>query len=414
VNATPPPAPSGRTRDPAGVAFGFILLMACLGAVNAFSTDVVMPALGHISDSFGLTNENARQWIILAVFAGMAPSQFVIGPLSDAIGRRRAVFLSFGLFAAGTLVAMFSQDFSWHIAGRVLQGLGSGGLRIVGMAITRDRYTGRAMAQVVSLSFSIFILVILFAPLIGQLVILWLPWRMVHLWLLFFAGGVALWFALSQPETLNDDHRRPLAFGSLTAATAEAMRHPATLGCTLALGAALGAFMSYLASAQQIYGEIYQLGPMLPVAFGALSLVFGGMSLVNAFLVARFGVVRVVRAGLRITYVGSALAWLAFSHLHDGIPPLWMFMLGAVAPFSGFGMVYGNLSALALTPMGHIAGSASSVVAAFSTVIAIALAWVIGDAFDGTVLPLFTAFFGCAIFSAALLGVLDYWRHLVD
>ena len=165
MNATPPSAPSGRTRDPAGVAFGFILLMACLGAVNAFSTDVVMPALGHISDSFGLTNENARQWIILAVFAGMAPSQFVIGPLSDAIGRRRAVFLSFGLFAAGTLVAMFSQDFSWHIAGRVLQGLGSGGLRIVGMAITRDRYAGRAMAQVVSLSSSIFILVILFAPL---------------------------------------------------------------------------------------------------------------------------------------------------------------------------------------------------------------------------------------------------------
>jgi DHA1 family bicyclomycin/chloramphenicol resistance-like MFS transporter len=246
------------------------------------------------------------------------------------------------------------------------------------------------------------------------MVILWLPWRMIHLWLLLYAGGVALWFALGQRETLSDAHRRPLSLVSLIAATAEAMRHPATLGCTLALGAALGAFMSYLASAQQIYGEIYRLGPMLPVAFGAMSLVFGAVSLANAWLVSRFGVVPVVRSGLRVSYIGSALAWLAFSFLHGGAPPLWLFMVGAIAPIAGFGMVYGNLSALALTPMGHIAGSASSVVAALSTVIAIGLAWVIGDAFNGTVLPLFAAFFLCAIFAAILVGVLDRRRILFD
>lgn len=385
--------------------FGFVALMASLGAVNAVSTDIVIPGLGLIDAEFGLSDPNLRQWALYAVFLGMAVSQLVLGPVADRFGRRAAVFGGLAVFLLGCAAAAAAPSYGALLAGRFLQGLGSGGLRVVSMAVTRDRFSGDEMARVVSLSTAVFVVMVFAAPLVGQGMLALGPWRWLFLLLAVQALATGLWFALAQPETLDPARRRPISPRAVARTFAEIARTPATLACALALGAAFGAFAGYLASAQQVFGEVYALGVWLPVAFGAVSLFYGAMALVNARAVGRFGTVRLARWALALWAVWGIGGAVGFGPLAAGVPPLWLWMVWASVAVAGFAFIYGNLQALALVPMGDRAGSASSAVAAFATLCGVIVAATVGATFDGTVVPL-TASFG----AAGLAGLLAVRR----
>ena len=379
----------------------FVPLVALLMSLVALAIDTMLPALPAIGHDLGAPRPNDVQFVITSLFLGLGLGQMVFGPLSDRIGRKAAIHAGLVLFMAGCLISVLATTFEAMIAGRVLQGIGVAGPRIVTVALVRDQYEGARMARLMSFAMAVFILVPTVAPALGQ-GIMWLgDWRAIFTTFLAIAAITFAWFALRQPETLPVARRRPFSPRAIARGVREVLGIRAALGHTLAAGFIFSPFIAYLSSAQQIFQDTYGTGALFPVYFGALALAIGGASLVNGRLVMRHGMHRLSHAAaLSITLV-SAIAWmLAFAF--DGLPPLWLFMAYLLIVFVSVGLLFGNLNALAMEPLGHIAGIGAAVVASLSTFISVPLGALVGQSFDGTLYAQIGAFavFGAGTFVA--------------
>ena len=394
-------------RKAAGPALGpgeFLALVALLISLVALATDTMLPALPAIGRDLGASRPNDVQFVITALFLGLGLGQIVFGPLSDRIGRRSAIHAGLVLFMGGCLMSIFAPTFEVMIAGRVLQGIGVAGPRVVTMALVRDQYEGRRMARLMSFVMAVFILVPTVAPALGQ-GILWLGgWRAIFTTFFAIAAIAFAWFALRQPETLPAARRRPLSPRAIGGAVLEVLRIRTALGYTLATGCVHAPFIAYLSSAQQIFQEAYGTGALFPVYFGVLALAIGGASLVNGRLVPRHGMRRLSRAATVSIVLVSVVAWtLAFAF--EGLPPLWLFMAYLLAVFLCIGLLFGNLNALAMGPLGHLAGVGAAVVTSLSIFISLPLGALVGQSFDGTVYAQIAAF---AVFGAGCLAAMRW------
>ena len=379
----------------------FVPLIALLMSLVALAIDAMLPALPAIGRDLGVPSPNDVQYVITSLFLGLGLGQMIFGPLSDRIGRRPAIHAGLALFMIGCLVSIFASTFEAMIVGRVLQGIGVAGPRIVSVALVRDQYEGRQMARLMSFALAVFILVPTVAPALGQ-GIQWLGgWRAIF-GTFFAAGAIALaWFALRQPETLSPAHRRPFSPRAIGRTVVEVLKIRAALGYTLATGCVFAPFVAYLSSAQQIFQEAYRTGALFPVYFGVLALAIGGASLANGRLVVKHGMRRLSKAATVSIALISLVAW-AGAFAFDGLPPLWVFMAYLLAVFLCIGLVFGNLNALAMEPLGHIAGVGAAVVASLSTFISVPLGALVGLSFDGTVYAQVGAFavFGVGTYAA--------------
>ena len=385
----------------------FIALMALMISLVALSIDAMLPALSIIGEELRVANPSDVQLVISALFVGMTIGQLVYGPVSDATGRRGPILVGFVLFIAGSLVCMLAQDFSVMLAGRVLQGVGAAGPRIVTLAIVRDRFAGVEMARVMSIVMAVFIIVPALAPALGQAVMLVAGWRMIFATLLVVALITATWFVLRQPETLARERRRPISAGNLIGAVGEVLAHRVSLGFTLAAGSVFGAFLAYLGTAQQIFQYDYGLGTRFPLLFGVLALAIGGASLLNARLVMRYGMRRPSLWAAWLLCALSALFWLIALAV-GGLPPLWVTVAWMLPAFGCIGILFGNLNAQAMEPLGHIAGVGAAVVGSLSVLISLPLGIYIGSLIDGTVLPLAGGF---TLLSALSAACMHWSRH---
>ena len=396
------------SRTPPGIALRpalrpaeFVPLIALLMSLVALAIDAMLPALPAIGRDLGAPRPNDVQFVITSLFLGLGLGQMLFGPLSDRIGRKPAIHAGLVLFMAGCLVSIFAPTFEVMIAGRVLQGIGVAGPRIVTMALVRDQYEGRQMARLMSFAMAVFILVPTVAPALGQ-GILWLGgWRAIFTTFFAIAAVAFAWFTLRQPETLPAERRRPFSVGAIGRAVGEILGIRAALGYTFATGFVFAPFVAYLSSAQQIFQEAYRTGALFPVYFGALALAIGGASLVNGRLVVKHGMRRLSKAAAGSIALISLVAW-AGAFAFDGLPPLWLFMTYLLAVFLCIGLVFGNLNALAMEPLGHIAGVGAAVVASLSTFISVPLGALVGQSFDGTMYAQIGAFavFGAGTFVA--------------
>lgn len=382
----------------------FVVLMAVMSSLIAFSIDAMLPALPQIASDLGIARENDRQLIVTTLFLGLALSQLVYGPVADTIGRKPTIYWGFAIFLVGTLMCTFSGNFEIMLLGRFLQGIGAAGPRIVSIALIRDLYSGREMAKVLSLVTTVFIVVPVIAPSIGQGILFFAEWRMIF-GVLLLQGIVGLvWFAWRQPETLPLERRASFSLRRIAMAFREACSNRFTLGYTITAGLIFGAFIGYLTSTQQILQEQYGLGEMFPLYFGANAFAFGAASLVNAKLVMRFGMRRLAATGL----VASSLLSIVFfvvTMLTAGHPPLWSLMAYLLAIFFSVGILFGNFNALSMEPMGHIAGIAAAVIGSLTTLISTVLGNILGQAYDGTVRPMV---FGFAVLTIASTAVMAY------
>ncbi len=369
----------------------FVILIALIISLVALSIDAMLPALPQIAADLKVQQINDSQYVISIFFAGMALGQIFFGPLSDSIGRRTAIIAGFVVFALGCLLSIFATSFEQMLLGRLLQGLGASGPRIVSIALVRDQYKGREMARVMSFVMTVFILVPVFAPAVGQLIITLSSWHWIFAMFLVLALVVAIWFWLRQPETLTRENRIVFSFSRLFLDIRAILRIRAALGYTLTMGFIFGAFIGYLSSSQQIFQVQYALFELFPLYFGILACSIGCASLVNARLVMRYGMRRLSRIALQVICFLS-FSFFLFALLYEGHPNLYILMLYMLTVFFFFGILFGNLNALAMEPLGHIAGLGSAVIGSVSTLISVIFGVMIANAYDNTVLPVVVGF----------------------
>lgn len=370
----------------------FVALIALMMGITALGIDNILPAFVPIRAEFGVASENELQLLVYMYVLGFALMQIVYGPLSDIIGRRPILIIGLSIFSLGSLVAIFAPSFSVLLAARVIQGMGAAAGRVLAVAIVRDRFEGREMARVMSLTMMVFIIVPVIAPATGSLFLLFGSWRTIFGGMLVAAIAMLAWFWLRMPETLHPEYRFPFSLDRIAKGVRVTVTTRVAIGYSTVLGLMFGGIMAYVGSAQQIFEtEVYGLGPLFPVVFGSIAAVMGVASLVNSSLVRRIGMRRMSHAGLCGSLAVTAILLLV-GLVYDGRPPLLVFAgLLATNQFLQ-SLAFPNFNAMAMEPLGAVAGTAASFMGFYTTLIGAIAGLLIGLAFDGTILPLATGF----------------------
>jgi len=376
----------------------FIALMALLMSLVALSIDAMLPALAEIGAEFKVADPNDNQLIISTIFIGMAIGQLIYGPLSDSIGRKLSIYIGTSVFAVGCVLSLFADSFNIMLLGRILQGLGIAGPRIVSVALIRDQFEGRKMAQVMSFTMALFILCPVIAPAIGQGIIAVANWRAIFVFFLLLSIIAVVWLAIRQPETLLPEKRAPLSLTRVLKAMLTVCTTRVSFGYTLAAGFISGLFLAFLGTSQQVLQMQYQLGELFPLYFAFLALAIGLASYVNGRLVIKHGMQFLSSRALYFL-LGCSILFLAPTFYTNGHPPFWSFMCYMLLCFFCIGLLFGNLTALAMEPLGHIAGVGAAVIGSLSTIISLPIGIYIGQIYDGTVLPLILGFTFCSFVS---------------
>lgn len=385
-------------------------LIAMMFATIAFSVDAMLPALPVIGAELSPDHPHRAGLILTSFVFGMGIGTFVAGPLSDSFGRKPVVYAGALLYVVSAAVAWMSTSVEIMLIARVVQGLGAAGPRIVSVAIVRDRYSGREMAKIVSIVMMIFTLVPAIAPLMGEFIIKGFGWRAIFLAFILFLSVGVLWFGVRLPETLSDENRRPLQFSLIWSALREIFSHASVRISILVQSLAMAMLFTMLMLVQPIYYEVYDRAESFPYWFGGVALLSGSASLLNAMLVGRFGMRRLVSVTLTLQIIlsGSMLAL----NLGGMAEPYGFaaFVVFQTCLFFQAGLTLGNLNAIAMEPVGHIAGIAASAIAAISTVLAAAIASPVGLMFNGTITPIVLSTFVMAIIGILLM----YHLHRVE
>ena len=368
--------------------------MALTTSLVALTVDGMLPALPEIGRDLGVTDPSSPQLVISMVFLGMAFGQLVFGPLSDSIGRKPSFYIGMVVFIVGCLMCNFAQSFEMMIAGRIVQGIGASGPRIIPMALIRDEYEGRSMARIMSLIMMVFILVPMLAPLLGQVVIYYADWRAIFTSFLVLAVVLLIWFASRQPETLAVEKRKPFNVKTISAGFTEVLKNRIALGYTASIGMVSGAFVAYLATAQPILQEQYELGLQFPAYFAVMSLSIGIASYLNSKLVMKWGM-RLLSSWSLILIIIISTGFALYLYFNGAEPSLWLLMVYLIVVLFFNGILFGNMTSMAMEPLGHIAGVGAAVVGSLSTFISVPFGILVGHSYDGSVMPLVLGFAGC-------------------
>jgi MFS transporter, DHA1 family, multidrug resistance protein len=397
LNAPPREPVAGEMR------FGeFVALIALLMALTALSIDMMLPALPAIANDLGEAEANRQHLVIIAYVLGFAVGQPVHGPLSDRWGRRPLLVVGLLLFLLGTVAAMLAPGYTAFLVARGMQGFGAAAARVVAVAVVRDRFAGRAMARVMSFVTMVFIIAPILAPGIGELILLRASWPWIFAALLLAGLCALIWMLLRLPETRRIEDARSLSLSSLAGSLRLVLSQRQSVGYTIASGFLFGVLIGYLGSSQRIFVDIYDLGRLFPVVFGGLAAVMILAALTNAQLVGRLGMRRVSHFAL-LGYFAIGLAYLLLGF--PAQPPLGVFLLFMAATFFCFGLVVPNFNAIAMEPLGRVAGMGSSFIGFYTNAAGAGLGWAVGHAFDLTVRPMAG--------SVALLGALAFVTVLI-
>lgn len=367
----------------------FVALIAMMMALNALAIDSMLPALPAIGEALGVASENSRQWVITAYLLGFGVTQIVYGPLADRHGRKPILMIGLGLYVTFSVLAAFSPTFELLIAARVGTGVGAAALRVLAVSIVRDRYAGRTMARVMSLSFLVFLGVPILAPALGAAILTVAPWPWVFGVLAVGGAAFAMWAAFRLPETLHPEDRMPIQVGRIAAAFRTALTNRQSIGYTFAITAISGALFGFINSSQQIFFDVFHEPHLFTVVFGVVAGGIAIASLLNARLVERLG--------SRLISHTALLGFITMSAIHaavavSGHETIWTFAVLQAMTMFCFGFIAGNFGSMAMEPMGHIAGTASSAQGFISTTGGATLGFLIGQQFNGSTVPMTVGF----------------------
>ena len=379
----------------------FIILVSIMFGMIAFGTDTMLPAFPDIAKDLELLNVNKAQLIISSFILGTGLGQLISGPISDTFGRKPIITIGLMIFILACIAAYYAETLEMMLVARFIQGLGISAPRTVTMALIRDLYSGRKMAQVMSLAMAIFVLVPALAPSIGQLLFINFGWRSIYMAFIAFALIGLLWLNLRQPETLPFEQRKKLRSTEFLRAFKVVITNTAVVKYTVTLALGFGALFGYLNSAQQIFVDTLGAGMKFPMYFAIISILAAPASFMNAALVMKYGMKLLATIGYALQIIFAIITILIINL--EFLPMEWslvIFISWSVIAFFLKGLYFGNLNALAMEPMGEIAGMASAIIGASATMLGILIAIPIGLAFNGTATPVL---FGYITFSSLAL-----------
>ena len=385
----------------------FIAIAAGMMALNALAIDIMLVALQQIGMSLAVEDENSRQLVVTAYVIGFGLTQLLFGPISDRYGRRIPLLVGLSIYVVAAFACAFAPTFTILLVLRFIQGLGAAATRVIAVSLVRDVYGGRAMAEVMSLVFMVFMIIPVIAPGIGQFIMLFSEWPMIFVFIGVMSLAFTIWTWLRLPETLPMSQRRPFTAKVIFEAFRIVLTERVAICYTIAMTAVFGALFGFINSAQQVYIGIYDVGEMFPLYFALVAGLMAVSSFLNARIVGRFGMRRLAHGALlgflAITAVSFGLALL-------GPIPFWLFLTLFAIAMVQFSWIGSNFNALAMEPLGHVAGTASSVQGFLQTVGGGVVGALIGQAFDGTVAPLAGGYFFAALIALVMTLIAEKGR----
>lgn len=370
----------------------FIALMAFLMALNALAIDIMLPGLQEIGAALNVENENHRQYVVSAYLIGFGIAQLFYGPIADRFGRRLPMIFGLAIYIISSLAVVMVPSFETLLFLRFIQGIGSAATRVITVSIVRDVFGGRQMAEVMSLIMMVFMVIPVVAPGTGQVIMLFGDWHWIFVFMAVIAIIVGVWMYIRLPETLAREDVRPFTIKVIFDGFRIVLTDRVALCYTIASTFIFGALFGFINSAQQVYVGIYGLGVWFPVAFAGVALFMALSSFVNAKLVGRFGM-RKLSHGSLLGFIAINFIWLIVQVVGPQPMPFFLFIgFFALAMFQ-FGWIGSNFNSLAMEPLGHVAGTASSVLGFMGTIGGSIIGAAIGQAFNGTALPMVAGFF---------------------
>ncbi len=383
----------------------FVAMMASLMSVVALAIDALLPALDIIGVSIQTKNATDNQLLITMIFLGLGFGPLLFGPISDSLGRKPMVFVGFGVFFIASVICVFAESLEMMIFGRILQGIGLSAPRSISIAIIRDIYSGDRMAKIMSFVVVVFLLVPIIAPALGKYVLDHFSWQAIFYTQIGFSFIIAFWFWKRQPETLKEENRIKFSKSLFVDGFKELIKYPISIGYTVISGFVTGSFMVYLSSSQQVFQDQYSMKDEFPFIFASLAIAIGAAIFLNGFLVMKFGMKKIIQFSLIGYMLVSLIYILLFAQTQN--PSIEVLLLFFALQFFAIGFLFGNLRAMAMQPVGHIAGIASAITGLISTLMAVPIGVFVGSYVSNTVLPLFIGFLVCSVCSIFILILLN-------
>lgn len=372
----------------------FVAMMAALMAVNALAIDSMLPALPAIGDALNVSEDNRRQLVITAYLLGFGGAQLLYGPISDRLGRKTILTVSLFFYGVFAVMSGLATSFEMLLAARLLQGVAASATRVLVVAIVRDRYHGSQMARLMSLVFIVFMIVPVLAPAFGQAVLAVASWRFIFIGLGVYCASVLAWALIRLPETHPPEKRRPLSIRHIGDAIGTTLRHRLSIGNTIALTMVMGGLFGFINSIQQIVFDVFERPDLMAFVFAGIAGPMALSSWLNSRIVERIGSRRIMLWALGAFTFFAALH-LALVAFHG--ETLLVFVMLQALTMASFGLISANLGAIAMEPLGHIAGTASSVQGMITTVGGSLVGLAIGQSFNGTTVPFLLGFTLCGL-----------------
>ena len=381
----------------------FVLLAAALMATQAVAVDAMLPALPTIVRELGIADANRGQLIVTVYVAGAGIGQLFWGMMADRFGRRPALLAGLALYVLAAVACGLSASFDALLAWRLIHGLAAASV-VVTRSVIRDQYSGRQLARIMSLTFVVFLMVPVIAPSLGQAILLVMPWRYVFVVFGVYASTVWLWTLMRLPETLRPENRVALTGARIQGAVRIVLSDRASLYYSLAVAVMFGSLLAYVGMIQQIFVAVFHAPKLMPAVFAMCAISMGAASLLNSNIVGRLGMRRISHAAL--------VAFIAITALHTLVAALRLetlstFVVLQSATMASFSLTASNFGAMALEPVGAIAGIGASLQGFITTTGGALVAAAIGALFDGTIVPLAAG--------AMICGLVSFWlAHLAE
>ena len=379
-------------------------MMAAIFGLQAMGIDIMLPALEIVGDHYALENPNNQQLIIFAFILGFGFPQLVFGPIADRFGRKILLQLSLvGYFITG-FACMFAPSFGSLLVLRLVQGICCAGTRVSAGAIIRDLSKGRSMASILSLVYTVFMIVPIIAPAIGTAIMAVADWRWVFGILGVFSGILFIWTQLRLPMTLDENDRRPFSMDQIFGAFKTVATHRITAGYMIASGIIFGCLFAFIGASEQVFDEVFGRGEKFYLYFAGIAGMLAVMAFSNSLVVGRFGMRRISH-GVVLIFIALSVANLAYMQFVG--QEFWVFYGLFVLTFGCFGMIGANFSSLALEYMGKIAGTANAVYGFVTMTLSSFLGFLVAQNFDGTVRPLLIAYVLLGLSSLAVILITE-------